>query len=331
MKKSVCVICALLVCLFAAAVQAEMEIHFLDVGEADAAIVVCDGEVMVVDAGEAGSGQFLYAYLRQTLNVEQVEHVVMTHPHDDHIGGIPTVLKACKVNHLYSPMDDYPGERFQKVIKAANEQGLAITVPAYGDEFRVGSARCKVVSPIQTSVHVNDLSLALLIEYGDTRFLLTGDMEKAAEEVLLNTWEDIHADVLKVAHHGRDTSSTHMFLRVVNADHYVVSGGAQLASQVKERLEASGTLYTTAEQGTIICRSDGEDISFSFTKTTSAGTVKHHEEDGDVFFVGNRNSKKLHCSWCDSVSTMSEKNKVIFQTKQEALDNGYTGCARCTP
>ena len=73
MKKSVFAIWAVLACLFAVAVQAEMEIHFLDVGEADAAIVVCDGEVMVVDAGEAGSGQFLYAYLRQTLNVEQVE------------------------------------------------------------------------------------------------------------------------------------------------------------------------------------------------------------------------------------------------------------------
>lgn len=332
MKKIGFIIGLLFLCLFCTAAYADLDIHFLDVGDADAAIVVCDGEIMVVDAGEPKHSQLIYSYLRTKLDITTVKYVVMTHPHDDHIGGIPAVLNACTAETLYSPVKEYHGDRFESVVETAGKQGLSITVPQYGDEFYVGGARCRIVSPIETSSKVNNLSIVLLIEYGDTRILMTGDMEKDAEEVLLNTWEDIQADVLKVAHHGRDTSSTHMFLRVVNADYYVVSGGDQLAARVNDRLEASGEVYTTQDRGTIICHSDGETISFTFMKTPSA--VEKEDavpETGEIYFVGNRNSKKFHCSWCDSVNTMSEKNKVIFQTRQEAIDNGYDGCARCNP
>lgn len=331
MKKLMFSITLLLACLLTMAAHADLDIHFLDVGDADAAIVVCDGEVMVVDAGEASHSQLIYSYLRTTLGVESVKYVVMTHPHDDHIGGIPAVMNACTVGTLYSPVVEYHGDRFDAVVSTAEKHELAITVPAYGDEFYIGAARCRIVSPIQTASVVNNLSLVILIEYGDTRFLLTGDMEKEAEEILLNTWEDIHADVLKVAHHGRDTSSTHMFLRVVNADYYIVSGGAYLATRVHERLSASGELFTTMDHGTIICHSDGETITFSFVKSPSSADSDAVEEAGEIFYVGNKNSRKFHCSWCDSVTTMAEKNKVVFPTRQEAIDNGYTGCARCNP
>lgn len=331
MKRIIFLVILLICCCTVPTALADLDIHFLDVGEADAAIVACDGEVMVVDAGEAGHSQLIYSYLRKTLGVETVKAVVMTHPHDDHIGGIPAVLNACAVETLYSPVSEYHGDRFKKVIEAAEKQGLTLTVPSFGDEFYVGGARCRVVSPLKTSNKVNNLSIVLLIEYGSTRFLLAGDMEKDAEELLLNTWEDIHADVLKVAHHGRDTSSTHMFLRVVNANYYVVSGGTQLAKKVKERLNASGTLYTTQERGTIICHSDGQKITFSFDKVAEDEKKQVGTDDGAIFFVGNKNSKKFHCSWCDSVTSMSEKNKVVFSTRQEAIDNGYEGCARCNP
>lgn len=318
--------------LFTVVAHADLDIHFLDVGDADAAIIVCDDEVMVVDAGEAGHSQLIYSYLRNTLGIGTVKYVVMTHPHDDHIGGVPAVLNACQVETLYSPVGEYHGDRFETVINTADSQELPITVLAYGDEFTVGGATCRVVSPIETSSNINNLSIVLLIEYGDTRFLLTGDMERDAEDVLLNTWEDIQADVLKVAHHGRDTSSSHMFLRVVNADYYVVSGGAYLASGVHERLAASGEVYTTQDKGTIICHSDGETLTFTFVKSSNASSTKAPSTDtGEIYFVGNRNSKKFHCSWCDSVTTMAEKNKVIFPTRQEAIDNGYDGCARCNP
>ena len=331
MKQLFLLVCSIILLILPKAAYADLDIHFLDVGDADASIIVCDGEVMVIDAGEASHSQLIYSYLRTTLGVDIVKYVVMTHPHDDHIGGIPAVLNACTVGTLYSPVAEYPGERFQTVVKAATKQELPITIAQYGDEFYVGEARCRVVSPIETSSKVNNNSLVILIEYGDTRILMTGDIEKEAEEALLGTWEDIHADVLRIAHHGRDTSSTHMFLRVVNADYYVVSGGSQLASGVEARLAASDELYTTEERGTIICHSDGETIAFTFVKLPSSISTEDAATTGELFFVGNRNSKKYHCSWCESVTTMSEKNKVIFPTRQEAIDNGYTGCARCNP
>ena len=226
----------------------------------------------------------------------------------------------------------YPGDPFADVVRLAEEQQLQITEAKCGYEFQIGGAKCRVVSPSKTSTNINDLSIVLLIEYGDIRFLFTGDMEKNAEDILINSWEDIHANVLKVAHHGRDTSSTHMFLRVVNADYYVVSGGEQYSYLVRGRLMASGgEVFTTEEKGTIICHSDGNEISFSFAKTGSKGNSVENEEPVELSYVGNRKSKKFHCSWCDSVKTMSEKNKVNFETKQDAIDNGYVGCANCTP
>lgn len=318
--------------LFAASACAEIDIHFLDVGDADAAIVVCDGEVMVIDGGENIHSQLIYSYLRKTLNIESIKCVVISHPHDDHVGGIPAVLSACKVDLLLSPVMFYPGDPFADVVRLAEEQQLQITEAKCGYEFQIGGAKCRVVSPSKTSTNINDLSIVLLIEYGDIRFLFTGDMEKNAEDILINSWEDIHANVLKVAHHGRDTSSTHMFLRVVNADYYVVSGGEQYSYLVRGRLMASGgEVFTTEEKGTIICHSDGNEISFSFAKTGSKGNSVENEEPVELSYVGNRKSKKFHCSWCDSVKTMSEKNKVNFETKQDAIDNGYVGCANCTP
>lgn len=332
MKHVARLILLFLLCSIAAPALADIDIHFLDVGDADAAIVVCDGEVLVIDAGETEHSQFIHSYLRKTLNVDSVKCVVITHPHDDHIGGIPAVLSACKVDMLLSPVVYYPGTPFETVVRLAEEQQLQITVAGCGDEFQIGSAKCRVVSPIRTSTNINDLSIVILIEYGNTRFLFTGDMERTAEEILVNSWEDIQADVLKVAHHGRDTSSMHTFLRIVNADYYVVSGGEKLARSVFDRLNASnGTVFTTQEKGTTICHSDGNTISFTFTKTSTKTNWAGNEDNAELYFVGNSKSKKYHCSWCNSVAAMSEKNKVIFETKQEAIDHGYVGCANCRP
>ena len=140
--------------------------------------------------------------------------------------------------------------------------------------------------------------------------------------------------MLKIPHHGRDTSSTHTFLRIVDADYYVVPGGKDLAKSVKERLIASdGEIYTTEKKGTIICRSDGMNITFEFKKTSKVmqETTIDEQVGTEIYYVGNMKSKKYHLSWCNSVTAMAEKNKVLFDAKQEAIDNGYTGCAVCRP
>ena len=149
--KRLCLLLLMLMVALSGIAHADMSIHFLDVGDADAAVILCDGEVMVIDGGEPEHSQLIYSYLRKELNVETVKYAVISHPHDDHIGGIPAVLNACKVEKILSPVVFYPGEPFDAVLRIAGEQNVPFEVVNLGDEFMLGGAKCRVISPIKTS------------------------------------------------------------------------------------------------------------------------------------------------------------------------------------
>ena len=242
-------------------------VHFVDVGQGDGAIVVCDGKTLVIDGGTAENGAKMVEYLQNTLHVSKVDFVIGTHPHADHIGGLPDVIRACKVKKLYSPVDEFEAKTFETMKRAADDKKLKITVPQAGQSFSLGRAKVEFLAPLGIYDNVNDLSLVVRITYGQTAFLFTGDAERPSEYDMTDSGEDLSATVLKVGHHGSNTSTSYVFLRQVMPAYAIISCGKDNAyghphEEVLSRLADEGAVvYRTDECGTIVCRSNGAKVT----------------------------------------------------------------------
>lgn len=250
---------------------AEFEIHFLDVGQADCAIVLCDEQVMLIDGGNAGDSSLVYSYLKNNLQVDTINYVIATHPHEDHVGGIAGALNACTVERLFSPVSDYESDPFQAMVKYCDLQGVSIEDPPVGTSFFLGSSRVKVLAPLHLNYEdINDWSIVLKITYGDTSFLFTGDAGMPVEYDLLASGCDLSADVLKVGHHGSSSATSQEFLEAVDPEYAIISVGEENSyghphEETLENLQGIA-VYRTDETGHNICYSDGTELQFDFER-----------------------------------------------------------------
>lgn len=246
-----------------------LTVHFLDVGQADAAILLCDGQVMMIDGGNAADSQLVYAYLTKTLGLDTIDVMIATHPHEDHIGGLSAALNACRVNVLYSPVTSWNTKVFASLETYAEKQGLTMAIPRKGESFSLGEAVVTFLSDGQGFSDTNDMSLVVRVDYGATSFLFTGDAEWDAEHALLADGVRLSCTVLKVGHHGSETSTCYAFLREIMPQYAVISVGKNNAyghpsQDTLSRLRDAGAqIFRTDESGTIICYSDGTQVTFT--------------------------------------------------------------------
>lgn len=262
-----------------------LQVHFIDVGQADCALLECDGHYMLIDGGNAADGELVCRYL-EAEGVEQLDLVVGTHSHEDHIGGLYTVLRSFDVDTLWTGEITYTNYTVQNLLDAAEIRHVPVVQPQLGDTFRLGDAQVTVLGPVRTDYEdVNDLSLVLMVQYGDTRFLFTGDMEQLAEGHMLDYWGedfDWHADVLKVGHHGSYSSSGYRLLREVAPTWGVISCG--LANEYGHPHEASMsrlrdaevTIFRTDLMGHVIAVSDGTTIAFAWQNGAFCPAIPGH-------------------------------------------------------
>lgn len=318
--------------------SAGFEIHFLDVGQGDAAVVLCDGKAMLIDGGPPGCSSLLYAYLSDTLGLRHIDYMIATHPHDDHIGGLSGALNACSVGAVFSPVTSYESDAFASFLKYAERQGLRLTVPNPGQTLALGSATVQFLSPLQKYENVNDASVILRVTYGQTSFVFAGDAESAAERDLVEAGNAQPATLLKVGHHGGATSTSQPFLEAILPQYAVISVGAENAyghpaEETLARLANTGaTIYRTDLHGHILCHSNGQSLTFATQKNAGAFayTTELQSIEGAPY-IGNQSSKKFHFANCSSVDDMKEENKIGFLTREEALSQGYDPCKRCNP
>ena len=298
-----------------------LTVRFLDVGQGDSILLVCGGESMLIDGGPVEEGQFLVSRLDR-LDVTALTYVVNTHPDEDHCGGLAAVLAKYPAEHVYSSVTEYTTKVFSNVVKYAGEQGRAVEVPQTGDSWTLGSANVQVIGPVQTYSDPNNGSLVLRVDYGETSFLFTGDMEQKAEADLLAAGANVQADVLKAGHHGSPTSSSEAFLEAVQPSIAVISVGADNdyghpGADVLARLEAlNATIYRTDTQGEIIITSDGKTLT-----VTTDPTSREPGAGKDAPFIGNKNSMIVHSASCAKLP--GEDNRVYFNTAEEAEEYGY--------
>lgn len=311
---------------------AGLSVHFIDVGQADCALLECSGQTMLIDGGNVDDSSLVVSYL-DSCGIDYLDYVVCTHAHEDHVGGLSGALNSCAAGQVFAPVTEYDTKAFGNFVKYTQAQGLEVTVPEADDTFALGDAQVTVLGPRREYEETNDTSIVLRVDYGETSFLFTGDMETTAEYDLLEDGCELGATVLKVGHHGSSTSSSYVFLREVMPEYAVISCGADNSyghphDEVMSRLyDARVTVYRTDEQGTVVAESNGKQVSFTTGKSI-APTVGREEAEA-MTYIGNINSKVFHREDCSGLP--AEHNRVLFDSRDAAVAEGFTPCGRCDP
>ena len=313
--------------------EGKLTVHYIDVGQADAILLEESGKYMLIDGGNKDDGQLVVSYL-QNEGVEQLEAVVCTHAHEDHVGGLPSVLAVYPAAAIYAPTRTYSSRIFDDFLYYADQQRQEVIIPGPGDSWNLGGAKVTVLGPVESYAETNDTSIVLKVVYGETSFLFTGDMEVEAENGMLEYWDNddlFHVDVLKVGHHGSDTSTGYRFLNAVMPTYGVIPVGTDNSyghphKEPMARLRQAGvTTFRTDLLGHVIAVSDGQEVSFTWENQNAQ--PEDVEFAGEMIFVGNKNSKKFHSPLCENLP--SEKNKVEFDSYDDAIEAGFEPCGSC--
>lgn len=189
-------------------VDGSFTIHFLDVGQADSALITCDGHSMLIDGGNVDDSNVLYSVMQRETD-GHLDYVVGTHAHEDHIGGLSGAFEAVTADMTLCPVTEYDSKAFRDFASYAEQKGGGITIPDVGETYTLGEAEFTIVGVNSVPDDTNNTSIVLRIVYGDTSFLFTGDAEQEAENVILASGQDIQSTVLKVGH-----SANNVFIEV---------------------------------------------------------------------------------------------------------------------
>ena len=161
-------------------------VKFLDVGEGDASLIVCDDHAMLIDGGESSKSQYIYTILKEE-GIDHLDYIVSTHPDADHIGGLSAAMSFASVDVALGTGESKETRAYSSFVKKLDEQGIELTVPDSGDTFSLGSASVIVLGPEKNKIYSDNTSIVLRICYGETSFLFTGDCEKEDEEYLIKS------------------------------------------------------------------------------------------------------------------------------------------------
>ncbi len=318
----------------------DLQVHFISVGQGDSELIkLPTGENVLIDAGDTKCGDYLVNYIKSQ-GVEEIDMAIATHPHSDHIGSMRDIIENFKVNHIMMPDFDYDTMTYTNLLYSIEENNVDRIVGKYGDTFEEGEAYFEVLGPVQQYEDANNISLVIMMTYGDNKFLFTGDQEKEAEKDVISMGYNLEADVLKVGHHGSKTSSSQEFLDAVKADIAVIEVGegndyGLPKDEVVMRIARSGaTVYRTDQSGNIVVSSDGSNLSILTDDSLDSMLNSILEVPGNTSsdtdklkFIGNKNTKIYHSTDCKSIP--AEKNRIEFNSKEQAEKEGYKPHSNC--
>ncbi len=340
------------------------EIHFIDVGQADCALVICDGETLLIDGGNTSDSSIVVEYLIRE-GITELDYVICTHAHEDHVGGLSGILDEFTVNNdIFASEIGADTECYKAFLEKVREQQKDLIIPQHDYSFTLSSANVEFIGPVSYAYSdINNTSLITKITYENTSFLFTGDAERDSEIDILDYGLNVKADLLKVGHHGSENSTSYRFLREVMPDYAVISCGTDNiyghpTEEVLSRLrDAEVKVYRTDMQGNIVVTSDGDDLKIITEKNQDIETnptvldkpdspetpdypapeepdTPSPSEPQDPIspictYIGNKNTYKFHLPTCSSLP--KEENRIYFSTRASAISNGYEACSRCKP
>lgn len=261
------IIAAAAACAPSAPTRGEAYARYFSVGQGDAAVFVWDGGAILFDAGTNDSEDKLVSYLR-AMGVDRLDAMVLSHPHDDHIGGADAVLRACDVGEVIMPSSSGDEEDEEALFAAAWDEGCPLYEAKAGDVYEFGDVKVEILSPLSYTGDANDDSAVAVLTFGKMKFMFTGDIESGGEGELLDAYgaDALDVDVLKVAHHGSSTSTGEKFLEAASPDIAVISCGVDNDyghphAEVVGRLESHGVdVMRTDRDGAVTVYTDGESV-----------------------------------------------------------------------
>ena len=253
-----------------------LKVYYIDVGQADCTLIVCEGKTMLIDAGNNEDGRLIVDYIK-SLGIDKIDYLVGTHAHEDHIGGLDNIIKSFKIGKVFFP---YTTEKtttmktFEEIIDCLREKDLSITAVNTGDKFKLANAKIEIMyvdnlEPEET----NDQSICIRLVYGNMSFLFMGDATKNVEDT--RNWPE--TTVLKVGHHGSNWGNSQRFIEQVNPQIAVISVGkdndyGHPKNEVLKRLKmVDAQIYRTDKLGTVLISSDGKLINVTHFKTNTNG------------------------------------------------------------
>lgn len=324
------------------------EAHFINIGQGDAILLKCDGKTMLIDGGPISESETLYTYLKYKAHISRLDYIIATHPHADHVGGLSAAVNAFPVGKIFSPVLSYTEFSFIALQKEMKARNLNFTLPLPGNKIKLGSAEITFLAPTKLGSNMNDNSIVIMVHYDNVSLLFVGDAETTEEDLIMRAGEDVSADVLKLGHHGSETSSSERFLNAVSPTCAVISCGIDNSyghphEATLSRLKNHDiSVYRTDIQGNIVLKVRYGRIMFKTEKNIadqkalySPLVQKFPKNSDDMLaeapYIANANTKKLHRNTCENAKKLNIKNIVKFTNKDDAFALGYEPCGLCKP
>lgn len=315
-----------------------LTVHFFDVGQGDAALIVSPaGKTVLIDGGPPEAGATLARRLR-TLVKGPLDLVILTHPHLDHLGGLPAAVRAVGARRYMDPGFDHPSRAYRDLLHFMGREVGQVLTPLPdpqrpGDLVQVGLGEGVSLSILwprvpqvpflqRTRSDANSNSIIVRLTYGSTALLLMGDAERDTEERLLADGHALGASLLKVAHHGGAYSSSAPFLQAVRPRYAVISVGrgndyGHPSAQTLARLKTVGAqVLRTDRQGEVTAVSDGTTLTVSTSRAPAAAPAPAPR--GASPYVGLRGSPVFHRADCPALKQAKTKQRTVYPTREAA-------------
>lgn len=251
--------------------EGQLVVHMIDVGQADCFLLVQGEKTALIDCGTRSTGKDAVAYL-QELGITELDYVIGTHPHDDHMGGMYDVITNFEVGTVIIPdvrNGKITANWYMKLMNELQTGDYEIHYAQEGDIYELEDANMQVLAAETDVSNTNNYSIVLKVSFGEMDMIMTGDAETEIEKKILESGVDIDAEILKVGHHGSDTSNSEAFLDAISPEYGLISCGysnkyEHPIKEVMERLQNRNVeIYRTDESGSVVMTITTDNVTFS--------------------------------------------------------------------